>query len=89
MAKSLVRLILRILYRVEVEGLEHACAPYARGDRRQSCVVPRWSLAGAFLPGNPVFAIDTFIAKKWWVKPFLVIVDAMPIDPTNPLSLRA
>ena len=45
-------------------------------------------LLGAFLPGTPVFAIDTFIAQKWWVKPFLSLVDAMPIDPTNPLSLR-
>ena len=45
-------------------------------------------LLGAFLPGTPVFAIDTFVAQKWWVKPFLSLVDAMPIDPTNPLSLR-
>jgi acyl-[acyl-carrier-protein]-phospholipid O-acyltransferase/long-chain-fatty-acid--[acyl-carrier-protein] ligase len=46
-------------------------------------------LLGAFLPGDPIFAVDTFIAKKWWAKPFLAVVNAFPVDPTNPLSIRA
>ena len=28
-------------------------------------------LLGAFLPGRPTFAVNTHIAKAWWVKPFL------------------
>ena len=41
------------------------------------------------MPGDPIFAVDTFIAKKWWAKPFLILVNAFPVDPTNPLSIRA
>jgi acyl-[acyl-carrier-protein]-phospholipid O-acyltransferase/long-chain-fatty-acid--[acyl-carrier-protein] ligase len=46
-------------------------------------------LLGAFLPGDPIFAVDTYIAKQWWAKPFLAVVNAMPVDPANPLSIRA
>jgi hypothetical protein len=46
-------------------------------------------LLGAFLPGRPIFAVDTLIATRWWARPFLALVDAMPVDPTNPLSIRA
>jgi acyl-[acyl-carrier-protein]-phospholipid O-acyltransferase/long-chain-fatty-acid--[acyl-carrier-protein] ligase len=46
-------------------------------------------LLGAFLPGDPIFAVDTYVAKQWWAKPFLSVVRALPVDPTNPLSIRA
>src|SRR6478609_8564076 len=90
LAKSLVRLVLRLLYRVEVEGLEHAKAvmPHAVIAANHASFLDGL-LLGAFLPGDPIFAVDTFIAKQWWAKPFLFFVNAMPIDPTNPLSIRA
>jgi acyl-[acyl-carrier-protein]-phospholipid O-acyltransferase/long-chain-fatty-acid--[acyl-carrier-protein] ligase len=89
MIKMAIRFVLRLLYRVEVQGLEHA-----RAASTHSVIAANHAsfldglLLGAFLPGTPVFAVDTFIARKWWVRPFLSLVDAMPIDPTNPLSLR-
>ncbi|HEX6163119.1 MAG TPA: acyl-[ACP]--phospholipid O-acyltransferase [Vicinamibacterales bacterium] len=89
MLKMAIRFVLRVLYRVEVHGIEHA-----RAAQSHAVIAANHAsfldglLLGAFLPGTPVFAIDTFVAKKWWVKPFLSLVDAMPIDPTNPLSLR-
>ena len=90
MAKSLVRLILRILYRVKVEGLEHARAalPKAVIAANHSSFLDGL-LLGAFLPGEPIFAVDTLISKQWWAKPFLAFVNALPVDPTNPLSIRA
>jgi acyl-[acyl-carrier-protein]-phospholipid O-acyltransferase/long-chain-fatty-acid--[acyl-carrier-protein] ligase len=90
MVKMAIRFVLKVLYRVEVHGLEHA-----RSAASHSVIAANHAsfldglLLGAFLPGEPVFAIDTFIARKWWVRPFLSLVDAMPIDPTNPLSVRA
>ena len=36
-----------------------------------------------------MFAIDCGIAKRWWVKPFLKIIRAMPLDPTKPMATRA
>ena len=90
MAKSLLRLILRILYRVQVEGLEHARAalPKAVIAANHASFLDGL-LLGAFLPGDPIFAVDTLISKQWWAKPFLVFVNALPVDPTNPLSIRS
>lgn len=42
----------------------------------------------AVLPIDPVFAIDHTIAKKWWVRPFLRLVRAIPLDPARPLGTR-
>jgi len=90
LAKSLVRLVLRLLYRVEIDGLEHAKAvmPHAVIAANHASFLDGL-LLGAFLPGDPIFAVDTFIAKQWWAKPFLMFVNALPVDPTNPLSIRA
>lgn len=88
--KSVMRLILRLVYRVRVEGLEHV-----RAARSHAVIVANHAsfldglLLGAFLPGDPIFAVDTQIAKKWWARPFLALVNALPVDPTNPLSIRA
>jgi acyl-[acyl-carrier-protein]-phospholipid O-acyltransferase/long-chain-fatty-acid--[acyl-carrier-protein] ligase len=88
--KSVMRVILRLLYRVEVEGVEHARAamPHAVIAANHASFLDGL-LLGAFLPGDPIFAVDTFIAKKWWAKPFLAVVNAFPVDPTNPLSIRS
>jgi acyl-[acyl-carrier-protein]-phospholipid O-acyltransferase / long-chain-fatty-acid--[acyl-carrier-protein] ligase len=90
LAKSLVRFVLRLLYRVEVEGLEHARQAMPRAViAANHASFMDGMLLGAFLPGDPIFAVDTFISKQWWAKPFLMFVNALPVDPTNPLSIRA
>ena len=37
---------------------------------------------------KPIFAIDIGIAKRWWVKPFLKITNALPLDPLRPMAIR-
>jgi acyl-[acyl-carrier-protein]-phospholipid O-acyltransferase/long-chain-fatty-acid--[acyl-carrier-protein] ligase len=88
--KGLVRMVLRVLYRVEVDGLEHARAamPHAVIAANHASFLDGL-LLGAFLPGEPIFAIDTHIAKRWWARPFVEVINALPVDPTNPLSIRA
>jgi acyl-[acyl-carrier-protein]-phospholipid O-acyltransferase / long-chain-fatty-acid--[acyl-carrier-protein] ligase len=88
--KNIVRVVLRILYRVEVEGIEHvrAALPHAVIAANHASFLDGL-LLGAFLPGDPIFAVDTHIAQRWWAKPFLAVVHAFPVDPTNPLSIRA
>src|SRR5437868_15141537 len=85
-----MRLLLRLLYRVEVEGLEHARAamPHAVIAANHASFLDGL-LLGAFLPGDPIFAGDTYIAKQWGAKPFLAVANALPVDPANPLSIRA
>ncbi|WP_198952885.1 MULTISPECIES: acyl-[ACP]--phospholipid O-acyltransferase [unclassified Achromobacter] len=88
--KDVVRLILRVIYRVEVKGLENMPRP----GERAVVVVNHISLLdglllGAFLPGKPTFAVNTTIAQSWWIKPFLKLFKAFPVDPTNPMSTKA
>lgn len=88
--KGIAAGILRLCYRVEVRGREHIKAAGAKA----VIVVNHVSfldgaLLAAFLPGRPLFAIDTHTAQRWWVKPFLALVEAFPLNPTSPLATRA
>ena len=47
------------------------------------------ALALSLTDSNPVFAVDASIAKRWWVKPWLRLVNALPLDPTKPMATRA
>jgi acyl-[acyl-carrier-protein]-phospholipid O-acyltransferase/long-chain-fatty-acid--[acyl-carrier-protein] ligase len=88
--KGAVRMLLRLLYRVELTGAANMPQP----GERAVVVVNHVSfldglLLAAFLPGKPTFAVHTRIAQAWWVKPFLKIFDAFPVDPTNPMAAKA
>ncbi|MDE8654438.1 acyl-[ACP]--phospholipid O-acyltransferase [Novosphingobium album (ex Liu et al. 2023)] len=88
--KAVIRIVLKLLYRVEVTGIEHMPRP----GERAVVVVNHLSfldgvLLGAFLPGKPTFAINTQIARSVWVKPFLKLFHAFPVDPTNPMAAKA
>jgi acyl-[acyl-carrier-protein]-phospholipid O-acyltransferase / long-chain-fatty-acid--[acyl-carrier-protein] ligase len=90
LTSAIARVVLRLVYRVRVEGLEHV-----RGVLPRAVIAANHAsfldglLLGAFLPGEPVFAVDTVIARQWWSRPFLALVNAIPVDPANPLSIRA
>ena len=47
------------------------------------------ALLAAFFPDKLTFAINTGVAQRWWLKPFLRLVDAFPMDPTSPYATRA
>lgn len=88
--KAIARGLLHLCYRVEVHGAENM----PRAGEPAVVVVNHVSfldglLLAAFLPGKPTFAVHTRIARAWWVKPFLPLFDAFPVDPTNPLSAKA
>jgi len=88
--KSVIRGVLKALYRVEVKGIENMPQP----GERAVVVVNHLSLLdgvllGAFLPGKPTFAINTQISRAWWVQPFLKLFEAFPVDPTNPMAAKA
>ncbi|BCA61371.1 2-acyl-glycerophospho-ethanolamine acyltransferase [Sphingomonas sp. HMP9] len=88
--KALIRGLLVLLYRVEVDGRENMPRP---GDSAVIVVNHVSFLDGlllaAFLPGKPTFAIHSRIAKAWWVRPFLGMFDAFPVDPMNPMAAKA
>ena len=88
--KLLLRGLLRLLYRVEVHGLEH----YARTGPRCLIIANHTSLLDgvllyAWLPETPTFAINTQIASRPLFRPFLKLVDLFRLDPTSPLSVKS
>lgn len=87
--KSLFVRLFRLCYRVELRGWEH----YEKVGERAVIVVNHVSfldaaLLAAFLPKQPIFVINTFIAQLWWVQPFLRLAHTFPLDPNNPFSLK-
>lgn len=87
--KSLLQALFKVVYKVEIRGLEN----YEKAGKRAVIVGNHVSLLdppllAAFLPGRPMFAVNSFVANWVWVKPFLKLVDAFPLDPTNPFSLK-
>ena len=46
------------------------------------------ALLHSMMPSHVAYAIDTGMASTWWVKPFLKLAKAFPIDPTKPLGTR-
>lgn len=88
--KTILQFVFRSLFRIEVHGIEHL----KESGERALIVSNHASLLdapilAAFLPGKPMFALNTRVAQWWWVKPWLKLVDAFPIDPTNPYSIKA
>jgi acyl-[acyl-carrier-protein]-phospholipid O-acyltransferase / long-chain-fatty-acid--[acyl-carrier-protein] ligase len=87
--KILLAALFRLVYRVEVKGLEN----YRKAGERTVIVANHLSfldgpLLMAFLPGRPAFAINTERAQAWWLRPFLGLFDAVSIDPTKPLATK-
>jgi acyl-[acyl-carrier-protein]-phospholipid O-acyltransferase/long-chain-fatty-acid--[acyl-carrier-protein] ligase len=90
MVKQLVRWLLERLYRVKVIGFEH----YRAAGERVLILANHTSyldpiLLWAFLPDEVTFAINTHVAEEWWVKPGLYFAKVFPMDPMNPLSIKA
>ena len=42
----------------------------------------------AALDELPVFAVNTAMANRWWLKPFRRVANIYPLDPTNPLAIK-
>src|SRR5437588_916042 len=88
--RMLARIALRLAYRVELRGLENLAMA---GER--VVIVPNHvsyldgPLIAAFLPGLPMFAIDTAQAARRWVKPLLAGADIFAMDPTRPMATKS
>ena len=88
--QDLIFFLYRLFLGVEVEGREHLPA-----EGEKAIIAPNHvslldaGLMYALLPSHAGFAIDTAMAGKWWVKPFLKLAKTWTIDPTRPLGTRS
>src|SRR5262249_53758467 len=82
-------LLFKLLFRVEVRGLETLPPSGTR-----MLITPNHGslidgpLLHAVLPIDAAFAVDTGIAKAWWAKPFMKLIRHYTLDPTKPLAAR-
>ena len=88
--RDLGALLFRIVYRLEVTGLENI----AKAGPNAIIALNHVSLLDAeiafsILDNDPIFAIDHTFAQKWWMKPIVKYMNALPLDPTRPLATRA
>lgn len=89
--KLILHTVLRLLYRYEVKGREHASI--IQPGAKVLVVVNHISfLDGALLMAAmdqlPAFAVNTGMANRWWLKPFRRVANIFPLDPTNPLAIK-
>ncbi|MCP8937537.1 acyl-[ACP]--phospholipid O-acyltransferase [Alsobacter sp. SYSU M60028] len=87
--RDFLSILFRAVYRMEVTGLEN----FAKGGRNPIIALNHVSfldagLALSLTDRDPVFAIDHTTSQYWWVKPFLKLTRAMPLDPTKPMAVR-
>ena len=88
--RSLFRSALTALFRVEVKNLEN----YTKAGDRVLIIANHTSLLdamliAAFMPEKVTFAVNTQMARKWWVKAGLSLVNAFPLDPAKPMATRS
>src|SRR5436309_10683850 len=81
--------MLRAMYRMEVKGAEN----FDNAGPNPIIALNHVSFLDAavalsLMDKEPVFAIDYGIAQRWWVKPFLKLTRAMPLDPSKPMATR-
>ena len=81
--------IFKLLFRVEVRGLENIPPVGTR-----MIIAPNHvslldgPLMHSVLPLDAAFAVDTAMAEAWWGKPFMAMIRHYKIDPANPFATR-
>ncbi len=87
--QDILSIFFRAFYRLDVKGLEN----FDKAGPNPIVALNHVSFLDAaailsIMPREPIFAIDHTISQKWWVKPFMKLTRAIPLDPSKPLGTR-
>lgn len=88
--KTFGRILFKLLYRVDVRGLENY-----PNDKGHYVIVSNHTsfldgpLLMSYLPDMPVFAINTDVNKRWWVKIFTQFFEMFPLDSSQPMAIKS
>ncbi len=88
MLASILRFISKILFRVQIRGLENIPA-----DNRLLIVANHESfldglLLGLFIPKKATFVVHTTVLKNWWYRQFLRLTPHLAVDPASPYAMK-
>jgi acyl-[acyl-carrier-protein]-phospholipid O-acyltransferase / long-chain-fatty-acid--[acyl-carrier-protein] ligase len=83
-------ILYRTLFRMEVKGIDNLnnAGPNVIIALNHVSFLDA-GLALSLRNRKPIFAIDVGIAKRWWVRPFVKLTNAMPLDPMKPMAVRS
>ncbi len=88
MMPGLLRFISKILFRVQVRGLENVPA------KNGLLIVANHEsfldglLLGLFIPKQATFIVHTTVLKNWWYRQFLRLTPHLAVDPTSPYGMK-
>ena len=83
------QILFKLLYRVEVRGLEH----YPLNDERYVLISNHISLLDgpllmSFVPNLPIFAINSEVNEKWWARIFTRHFEMYPLNSDQPMAVK-
>ena len=89
--RSILYWLFNVFYKVEVKGMDNFKAIL---DEKIIIVANHLSyldaaLLATYFPSKLTFAINTKVAQHWLIRPFLKLIEAFPLDPTNPMAAKS
>ena len=88
MIASLLRVICRVIFRVEVKGLENI------PEQDRLLIVANHEsfldglLLGLFIPKCATFVVHTGVLKRWLFRRFLSLTPHVAVDPASPMAIK-
>jgi len=96
--RDFVSILFRAFFRLEVRGVEHLKAAGQTPilalnhvsflDGLLALAVCESSSANGQKLRSPIFAMNTEISQRWWIRPFIKYMNVYPLDPTHPMAVR-
>ncbi|MES0809168.1 acyl-[ACP]--phospholipid O-acyltransferase [Roseibium sp. SCPC15] len=88
--RDAISILYRAIFRMEVKGLENLkTAGEAPILALNHVSYLDAGLALTLTDKAPTFAVDYEVAKRWWVRPFLKLANALPVNPAKPMATRS